>query len=595
MFYKKQTKRGQRRRSLTIFALLMSISSCLLFGFLFSFLSCSETNLNDVAEGRLLPPACKLYKNLYSPTNFWGEGSSDKPYYLCLPEHIGLIGDTGDKHYALVTDIDLGGATIDQIGGGCGSSDAFDGYFDGRGHRIFNFKVRVGDSLFGCENNVKNVEFVEFVYDEPPASFFKAARDLTAYIREQTDSDLDKYASLTDEAAYEEACGVYPGELRGTFDRYEEIIQVALMSTLTFVGHDDRVRGLLGSEVICQPAMGMPPVRISSLSEASNTSPFPGYYKDCSGTYEVINTRADAGTMDGMGVLITDPMNSDYEPDNGTFAGAVYQLKNLSGTWQRMLPDSALMGTTYGIATAFVEGPQLNWATRRVEDVSLAGPMVDTGTETYMTVYYPGLVSRPIPDPGGLDSERTYVRYPAGPNLSSTIVTDGLFAGLCEVTTYTLRLINGRQWHDNSNSEFGGTCGANCSAAGTYSEHIQESGGAIREQAEAVMEIEGIVAGFEAGGSFTCDGTTYTASTMTIFQAATCAEYMDDRISAFRRRLRRDTADNNFYYESESSGAHSRVLVEDHNDIGSRVDEYRDRVDEIFRNTPETTGVYTNL
>ena len=163
--------------------------------------------------------------------------------------------------------------------------------------------------------------------------------------------------------------------------------------------------------------------------------------------------------------------------------------------------------------------------------------------------------------------------------------------------------MNARQWYNHADTEFAACTWAvqipALSGAGTFNDHIQR----IRRVSYGgwlltVTEIEGIVASFEGGGNFTCDGTMYNASAMTTDEAAGCAGYMDDQISAFRRRFRREERDNRgtggLSYERENSANHTRISVEDHPEIGSRVDEYRDKVDEIFRNVPETTGVYTN-
>ena len=85
-----------------------------------------------------------------------GTGTPEDPYLISTPEDMNLIGlnqDDWDKHFQLITDIDLSGDVANQfnlIGLYAASDDAneaiavpFSGVFDGQGHTIANFTYEV--------------------------------------------------------------------------------------------------------------------------------------------------------------------------------------------------------------------------------------------------------------------------------------------------------------------------------------------------------------------------------------------------------------------------------------------------------------------
>ena len=93
-----------------------------------------------------------------------GSGTVDDPYLIYTPEQLNSIGDNSsllDKHFKLMTDIDLGnytGTEFNIIG-----SDAvygfFNGVFDGNGHTVSNFTYNTSaEEYVGLFGAVKGAE-----------------------------------------------------------------------------------------------------------------------------------------------------------------------------------------------------------------------------------------------------------------------------------------------------------------------------------------------------------------------------------------------------------------------------------------------------
>ena len=88
--------------------------------------SCADIRY-DLAV-KVISDPCGFYKGTYnSNEEFLGEGSKNKPYYICEPEQLRLIGNTATKpdyslakHYALGRDIRLpDDAAVETIGAAC--------------------------------------------------------------------------------------------------------------------------------------------------------------------------------------------------------------------------------------------------------------------------------------------------------------------------------------------------------------------------------------------------------------------------------------------------------------------------------------------
>jgi hypothetical protein len=81
-----------------------------------------------------------------------GEGTAEEPYLIYTAADMDEIGThSGDwsKHFALMSDIDLGGFSGDQFNLIGSSSEPFSGVFDGRGHIIYNFTYNANEVIVG--------------------------------------------------------------------------------------------------------------------------------------------------------------------------------------------------------------------------------------------------------------------------------------------------------------------------------------------------------------------------------------------------------------------------------------------------------------
>ena len=65
------------------------------------------------------------------------------PFIVCSKEQLSFIEGTEklSKRYALYEDIDFKGELLNPVGGLCTANMGFSGFFDGRGHRIFNYTL----------------------------------------------------------------------------------------------------------------------------------------------------------------------------------------------------------------------------------------------------------------------------------------------------------------------------------------------------------------------------------------------------------------------------------------------------------------------
>jgi hypothetical protein len=119
--------------------------------------------INDGNDYPRLAWEPELGELIVNPTYGGGSGTEEDPFLICTPEDLNVIGLVYchlDKHFRLVTDLNLGDrsqASFNTIGTG---SFPFTGIFDGSGNQIRNFSYKTNDwtdsvGLFGyvCGEN----------------------------------------------------------------------------------------------------------------------------------------------------------------------------------------------------------------------------------------------------------------------------------------------------------------------------------------------------------------------------------------------------------------------------------------------------------
>lgn len=105
-----------------------------------------------------IPPASAAWDGSTTDSDWEGGGTQQDPYLISSAEELaGMAAAINgnqyrDQHFKLTADIDLGNQPWTPIGTWSGSSRAFEGTFNGNGHRITGLNVSVNvhyAGLFG--------------------------------------------------------------------------------------------------------------------------------------------------------------------------------------------------------------------------------------------------------------------------------------------------------------------------------------------------------------------------------------------------------------------------------------------------------------
>ena len=118
-----------------------TVSVCLVIAALTMISSCSDSSGEEEKEQSLC--SILLAKEGDHEKNLVGQGTEEEPFILCLPNHLNLINENLDAHYAMGGDIDLKNQEFTPIEG------PFEGYLDGNGQKIKNLSITMDGSDAG--------------------------------------------------------------------------------------------------------------------------------------------------------------------------------------------------------------------------------------------------------------------------------------------------------------------------------------------------------------------------------------------------------------------------------------------------------------
>ncbi len=141
-------------------------------------LRCSELGVGDYLENLQieLPHVCDslLHPGVSSPDSMLGDGTEENPYAVCVPEHLKLIGNSGEKyrldeHYWLEKNLNMEGRTFVPIGSF--PNNCFGGSFNSLGYTISNYQLILQEvidfeyNIFTCiapEGRIINLNLSDF-------------------------------------------------------------------------------------------------------------------------------------------------------------------------------------------------------------------------------------------------------------------------------------------------------------------------------------------------------------------------------------------------------------------------------------------------